>query len=596
MIRMNKKEGELRILGISGPVIQAEASSRVRMYEVVRVGNMHLLGEVVRLRERGADIQVYEDTTGLSVGETVEYSGELLSVDLGPGLLGGVFDGIGRPLDKFPEGELFLPRGISLPCLDEERLWEFSPRTLPGRKLRGGDIFGTVREGIRFEHRLLVPPHFEGGTLEEMLPSGAYRVGDTLGRLSSGEILRMKQSWNIRYPRPVKDMLPLDEPLLTGQRVLDSLFPLAKGGAAIIPGGFGTGKTVTQQSLAKWCDADVIVYIGCGERGNEMTEVLEEFPELKDPRYGTPLMERVMLIANTSNMPVAAREASIYVGISVAEYFRDMGYSVALMADSTSRWAEALREISGRLEEMPGEEGYPAYLGARLAAFFERAGKARLFGGGEEERIGSVSVVNAVSPAGGDFSEPVTQASLRMAGAFWALDKKLAQQRHFPSINWQTSYSLYIEGMQRYFTNRFGPAWEKLVQFIQDLLAKEKELSDLVQLLGRDGLGEEDKWILEIAHLIRVVFLQQNAFDDQDAYSSLFRQRQMLELFQGLYERGKTYLEEGFFFENLPVASLRRELLDLRQAPEETLEKDVQVWLGRFSSQLESLKEAMVRG
>jgi V/A-type H+-transporting ATPase subunit A len=442
----------------------------------------------------------------------------------------------------------------------------------------------------------MIPPNFEGGELEEILSEGSYRVGDSLGHLSSGEILRMKQSWNIRTPRPVKAMLPLNEPLLTGQRVLDSLFPMAKGGAAIIPGGFGTGKTVTQQSLAKWCDADVIIYIGCGERGNEMTEVLEEFPELRDPRHGTPLMERVMLIANTSNMPVAAREASIYVGITAAEYFRDMGYSVALMADSTSRWAEALREISGRLEEMPGEEGYPAYLGARLAAFFERAGKARLLGSAAEERIGSVSVVNAVSPAGGDFSEPVTQASLRMAGAFWALDKKLAQERHFPSINWRTSYSLYAEGMDDYFVKIFGDAWARRVQFVRDLLAKEKELSDLVQLLGRDGLGEEDKWILEIAHLVRVVFLQQNAFDDQDAYSSLFRQRQMLELFQGLYERGKSYLDEGFFFENLPVTSLRRELLELRREPEDSLEKEVQVWLAHFTSDLESLKEAMIRG
>ncbi len=584
-----------RILGIAGPVIQAEASPEVRMYEVVRVGDLHLMGEVVRLRGKGADIQVYEDTTGLSVGEHVAYSGKLLSVDLGPGLLGGVFDGIGRPLDRFPEEELFLPRGVALPSLDEERFWEFTPQAEPGQILRKGDIFGVVREGARFEHRLMVPPNFEGGELEEILSQGSYRVGDPLGRLSSGEILQMKQSWNIRTPRPVKAMLPLDEPLLTGQRVLDSLFPMAKGGAAIIPGGFGTGKTVTQQSLAKWCDADVIIYIGCGERGNEMTEVLEEFPELRDPRYGTPLMERVMLIANTSNMPVAAREASIYVGITAAEYFRDMGYSVALMADSTSRWAEALREISGRLEEMPGEEGYPAYLGARLAAFFERAGKARLLGGESDERIGSVSVVNAVSPAGGDFSEPVTQASLRMAGAFWALDKKLAQERHFPSINWRTSYSLYAEGLGRYFYERFGDTWKERVQFMQDLLAKEKELSDLVQLLGRDGLGEEDKWILEIAHLVRVVFLQQNAFDDQDAYSSLFRQRQMLELFQGLYERGKAYLDEGFFFENLPVTSLRRELLDLRSMSEESLEKDVQVWLAHFSSDLESLKEAIVR-
>ena len=585
-----------RIRGISGPVIQAEASPEVRMYEVVRVGDLHLMGEVVRLRGKGADIQVYEDTTGLSVGEEVAYSGRLLSVDLGPGLLGGVFDGIGRPLDKFPEEELFLPRGVTLPSLDEEKLWEFSPRAEPGQILRKGEIFGVVREGARFEHRLMVPPNFQGGELEEILPPGSYRVGEPLGRLSSGETLRMKQSWNIRTPRPVKAMLPLDEPLLTGQRVLDSLFPMAKGGAAVIPGGFGTGKTVTQQSLAKWCDADVIIYIGCGERGNEMTEVLEEFPELRDPRYGTPLMERVMLIANTSNMPVAAREASIYVGITAAEYFRDMGYSVALMADSTSRWAEALREISGRLEEMPGEEGYPAYLGARLAAFFERAGKARLLGGGSQERIGSVSVVNAVSPAGGDFSEPVTQASLRMAGAFWALDKKLAQERHFPSINWRTSYSLYAEGLGSYFFKRFGKAWGERVQFMKDLLAKEKELSDLVQLLGRDGLGEDDKWILEIAHLIRVVFLQQNAFDDQDAYSSLFRQRQMLELFQGLYTRGKAYLEEGFFFENLPVTSLRRQLLELRREPEESLEKDVQVWLAHFSSDLESLKEAIVRG
>ncbi len=593
---MDEKARSPRILGISGPVIQAEASPLVRMFEVVRVGSLHLMGEVVRLREKWADIQVYEDTTGLSAGEGVEYSGNLLSMDLGPGLLGGVFDGIGRPLDSFPEEELFLPRGVRLPSLDEERLWEFTPLAQKGQLLRKGDIFGVVREGHLFEHRLMIPPNFEGGELEEILSEGSYRVGDSLGHLSSGEILRMKQSWNIRTPRPVKAMLPLNEPLLTGQRVLDSLFPMAKGGAAIIPGGFGTGKTVTQQSLAKWCDADVIIYIGCGERGNEMTEVLEEFPELRDPRHGTPLMERVMLIANTSNMPVAAREASIYVGITAAEYFRDMGYSVALMADSTSRWAEALREISGRLEEMPGEEGYPAYLGARLAAFFERAGKARLLGSAAEERIGSVSVVNAVSPAGGDFSEPVTQASLRMAGAFWALDKKLAQERHFPSINWRTSYSLYAEGMDDYFVKIFGDAWARRVQFVRDLLAKEKELSDLVQLLGRDGLGEEDKWILEIAHLIRVVFLQQNAFDDQDAYSSLFRQRQMLELFQGLYERGKSYLDEGFFFENLPITSLRRELLELRREPEDSLEKEVQVWLAHFTSDLESLKEAMIRG
>ena len=574
------------ILSVSGPVVRAHALGPVRMFEVARVGREELIGEVVRLQNDVVDIQVYEETMGLRTGEPVWFSGDLLSVELGPGLLGSVLDGIGRPLVPLGRGSIFIPRGAQVATLDRETAWPFSPAVTPGASVAPGSILGYVVEGAEFPHAVMVPPGSRGGTVATVASAGAIHQDEPLCTTREGERYTLSHFWPVRQPRPVRRYLPLERPLETGQRILDMLFPLALGGAGVIPGGFGTGKTVTQQSLARWCNADVIVYIGCGERGNEMTEVLEEFPELMDPRTGRPLMERVVLVANTSNMPVAAREASIYLGMSIAEYFRDMGRHVAIMADSLSRWAEALREIGGRLEEMPGEEGYPAYLPSRLSQYFERSGRVVTLG--EPEREGSVTVISAVSPPGGDFSEPVTQSCLRLSGAFWGLDKNLAQQRHFPAINWRSSYTLYENSLAPHFLKTLGSDWEEKRRFLRTTLDREKELLELVQLVGREGLSEEDKWLLELAELLRIVFLQQNAFDPVDAFTSPLKAKRLLDLFYDLDRCVSAHLRKGLVVDQIPRTFLREALFRLRALGEEELFREGKLLWQSFGAQLAS--------
>lgn len=503
------------IIRVAGPVVVAENLVGAQMYEVVRVGALGLIGEVIRLEGNHATIQVYEDTSGLRVGNPVQATGAPLQVELGPGLLGSIFDGIQRPLPLVREqvGD-FIARGISTTAIDRTKHWDFTPLVRAGDLVKPGDIVGTVAETSHLTHRILVPPTLEG-IIDEMR-AGAFTVDEPIGTLRAHNKtifpLQLTQKWSVRQARPYARKLDPDTPLLTGQRVIDSFFPIAKGGTAIIPGGFGSGKTVAEQTLAKWADADIVIYVGCGERGNEMTDVLEEFPELVDARTNEPLMRRTILIANTSNMPVAAREASIYTGITLAEYYRDMGYAVALMADSTSRWGEALREVSGRLEEMPGEEGYPAYLATRLADFYERAG--RVVALGKDQRIGSITVVGAVSPPGGDFSEPMTQNSLRVAGAFWGLDTGLARRRHFPAINWITSYSLY--DVRKWFVDNVATDWEAQTGEAMALLQAEAKLLEIVQLVGGDALPEDQKEVLQAARMLREDYLQQFAFHEID--------------------------------------------------------------------------------
>ncbi len=514
---------------VSGPVVVASGLEGPRMFDVVRVGELGLVGEVIRLVEGDATIQVYEDTTGIRPGDKVENTGQALSVELGPGLLKSIYDGIQRPLNVIQQqGGDFIARGLSASPLDEKAVWEFTPTKKVGEKVVPGDVLGTVPETPLLTHRVLVPPGVEG-TLRR-LAAGRYTVRDTIGEVQTAEgksvPLGLSHRWKVRVPRPVTRKLPPVVPLITGQRVIDTFFPIAKGGTAAIPGPFGSGKTVTQQQLAKWAEADVVVYVGCGERGNEMTEVLTEFPHLEDPKSKRPLMERTILIANTSNMPVAAREASIYTGITIAEYYRDMGYDVALMADSTSRWAEALREISGRLEEMPGEEGYPAYLGRRLAEFYERAGQVEVLGPGA--RPGSVTVIGAVSPPGGDVSEPVSQNTLRVTRVFWALDASLANRRHFPSINWLSSYSLYTGDLGPWYAEHVAKDWAALRNEAIELLQKEAELQEIVQLVGSDALPEREKAVLDTARMIREDYLQQSAYDEVDTYTSIGKQFRML--------------------------------------------------------------------
>ena len=504
------------IYRIAGPVVVAKDIT-ARMYDVVRVGNEKLMGEVIQIDGEKTVIQVYEDTTSIKPGEPVINTGMPLSVELGPGLIKSIYDGIQRPLpvlkDKMGD---FIERGVDAPGLDQKKKWDFKATIKKGDKVIGGTIVGTVQETSSVLHTILVPPNVSGKIAE--IKSGSYTVTDEIGKLDNGTVLKLAHKWPVRYSRKSRRKLIPTVPLTTGQRIFDALFPLAKGGVAAIPGPFGAGKTVTQQSLAKWSDADIVVYIGCGERGNEMTEVLTEFPHLKDPKTGRTLMERTVLIANTSNMPVAAREASIYTGATIAEYYRDMGYAVALMADSTSRWAEAMREISSRLEEMPGEEGYPAYLSTKLAEFYERAGCVIPFGTDKE---GSITIIGAVSPPGGDFSEPVTQNTLRVTKCFWALDAKLAQRRHFPSINWLTSYSLYLDTLDSWFAANVTSDWRSQVERCMKILQEEEKLQEIVQLVGSDALPEKEQITLEVARLIREFFLQQNAFHDVDMYCEL---------------------------------------------------------------------------
>lgn len=541
---------------INGPVIRAHGSRHVGMMELVEVGDEHLVGEVIGLNGDNITIQVYEETSGMHPGSPVFGTGLPLSVELGPGLLRSIFDGIQRPLPviEMRTGS-FISRGVHLTPLYRKDRWNFTPTRKVGEFVNGGEILGTVPETPSIEHRVMVPPDLSG-TLTWIAPEKMYTIEEPIARLktANGEEkeIAMLQHWPIRRLRPYKARLGQHTPLVTGQRVLDTFFPLAKGGAAAIPGGFGAGKTVTQHSIAKWADAQVVIYIGCGERGNEMTEVLQEFPELIDPRSGHPLMERTVLIANTSNMPVAAREASIYTGITIAEYYRDMGYHVALMADSTSRWAEALREVSGRLEEMPAEEGYPAYLGARLAEFYERAGYVKTLSGND----GSVSIIGAVSPPGGDFSEPVTQHTKRFIRCFWALDKGLASARHFPSINWLDSYSEYLEDVAVWWQDQVKLDWYKMRNDAMGILTEENRLSQIVKLVGSDALPDEQRLVLETARLLREGFLQQNAMDDIDAYSTVQKQISMLSLILYFNERALQIVKAGApiaVIHNLPV-------------------------------------------
>ncbi len=527
---MNKKQ-EGRIIRVSGPVIEADHMRGAKMYDVVRVGEENLIGEIIRLNEDNAIIQVYEDTNGLKPGEKVVTTGLPLSVELGPGLLTNIYDGIQRPLqDIMKKTGDFMERGVEAPALNRNKKWFFKPTVKPGDIVDSCDVIGEVQETSIITHRVIIPPGVKGKVLS-ISKEGEYTVEDDIAVVStdSGDVkIKMMQRWPVRKPRPIAKKYDPSLPLITGQRVIDTFFPIAKGGTAAIPGGFGTGKTVMLHQLAKWSDAQVVVYIGCGERGNEMTDVLREFPELEDPKTGEPLMNRTVLIANTSNMPVAARDASVYTGITIAEYYRDMGYDVALMADSTSRLAEAMREISGRLEEMPGEEGYPAYLASRLAEFYERAGRVKLLG--SKEREGSVSVMGAVSPPGGDFSEPVAQNTLRIVKVFWALDADLADRRHFPSINWLKSYSLYLDEIKNWWNTNVGKDWIKLRTRAMALLQKESELQEIVKLVGPDALPPRERGILESARMIREDFLQQSAFHEVDTFCPSKKQYEMLRL------------------------------------------------------------------
>lgn len=527
------------IYRVAGPVVTV-IGIKPRMYDVVKVGHEGLMGEVIRIKGEHATVQVYEDTSGIKPGEPVVNTGLPLSVELGPGLLESIYDGIQRPLPVLQEkmGN-FIERGVTADGLDRERVWEFKPTVSKGDEVKGGSILGLVQETANIEHKIMVPPTISG-TIEE-IKAGSFKVDETICVLTDGAEISMMQKWPVRRPRPVTKKLMPTKPLITGQRIIDGMFPIAKGGTAAIPGPFGSGKTVTQQQLAKWSDTDIVVYIGCGERGNEMADVLNEFPELEDPKSGRPLMERTILIANTSNMPVAAREASVYTGITIAEYYRDMGYDVSLMADSTSRWAEAMREISSRLEEMPGEEGYPAYLSARLSEFYERAGAVNSLTGLD----GSITVIGAVSPPGGDFSEPVTQNTLRIVKVFWALDAKLSQRRHFPSINWLTSYSLYTQGLADWYTENVGSDWTQLRDDAMDLLQQEAELQEIVQLVGSDALPEDQQLTLEVARMVREYFLQQNAFHPVDTYCPFDKQYKLLKSITKYGEMATAALESG---------------------------------------------------
>jgi V/A-type H+/Na+-transporting ATPase subunit A len=576
------------IHGVAGPVVTAKGLPATRLYNVVQVGHARLAGEVIRLDGATAVIQVYEDTSGLTAGEPVLDTGEPLQVELGPGLLGSIFDGTQRPLTVLaragddPWGTPMIPRGVAPPALDRERSWEFEPAVGAGDEVDAGDLLGSVQETAALAHRILVPPG-RAGTVTEVR-GGETRVHDSVVWIDD-EPLTMLSRWPVRRARPAAARLELDTPLVTGQRSIDTLFPLARGGTATIPGGFGTGKTVLEQSLAKWAHADVIVYVACGERGNELTEVLEEFPRLTDPRTGSSLMERTILVANTSNMPVAAREASIYTGITLAEYFRDQGYHVALMADSTSRWGEALREVSSRLEEMPAEEGYPAYLSTRLAEFYERAGAVVSLG--RDERSGSVSIVGAVSPAGGDFSEPITQHSLRLAGTFWGLDTSLARQRHFPAINWNRSYTLYELGA--WFDRKVAEDWGVERAWALDLLQRETSLLEIVQLLGTDSLAPAERVVLETGRLLREDFLQQSAFDELDAYCALDKQHAMLRVVHAAHEAMEAAAARDVSVDALATAAVLREVARVRAWPDGEADNQADALIERIRSELGAL-------
>ncbi|CAG7840204.1 V-type sodium ATPase catalytic subunit A [Clostridium haemolyticum] len=563
-----------RVIKVSGPLVIAEGMEEASIYDLVKVGEKRLIGEIIEMRGDNASIQVYEETTGLGPGAPVISTGEPLSVELGPGLIESMFDGIQRPLKAISEkAGSYLTKGIEVPSLNRERKWHFFPSAKPGDKVKPGYILGNVEETEVVNHKIMIPYGIEGEVIN--IFEGDFTVEDVVAEINTKDGIKevkLMQKWPVRKGRPYSKKLNPEAPLVTGQRIIDTFFPVAKGGAAAVPGPFGSGKTVVQHQLAKWGDAEIVVYIGCGERGNEMTDVLNEFPELKDPKTGESLMKRTVLIANTSNMPVAAREACIYTGITIAEYFRDMGYSVALMADSTSRWAEALREMSGRLEEMPGDEGYPAYLGSRLADFYERAGKVICLG--ENEREGAITAIGAVSPPGGDLSEPVTQATLRIVKVFWGLDAQLAYRRHFPAINWLNSYSLYLESIGRWMNENISDKWVNLRTRAMVLLQEEANLEEIVRLVGIDALSETDRLKLEVAKSIREDYLMQNAFHDVDTYSSLKKQYKMLKLVLAFQDDAERALRSGVYLDKITsMLEMRDKIARAKFIPEDNIDK-----------------------
>lgn len=563
------------IVKVSGPLVMAENMGHASIQDICYVGDLGVIGEIIEMRGDVASIQVYEETSGIGPGEPVKSTGEALSVELAPGLLAQMFDGIQRPLDVFAQQTQshFLTRGVQLPALDHEKKWDFQPIAQVGDEVETGDILGTVQETKVITHKVMVPPGVKG-VIQEIY-AGAFTIDETITLIQTDKEIQsvaMLQKWPVRRARPVREKRNPDAPMITGQRVIDTFFPVTKGGAAAVPGPFGAGKTVVQHQIAKWSDVDLVVYVGCGERGNEMTDVMNEFPELIDPNTGESLMERTVLIANTSNMPVAAREASIYTGITIAEYFRDMGYSVAIMADSTSRWAEALREMSGRLEEMPGDEGYPAYLGSRLAEYYERAGRVVTLG--KDRREGSITAISAVSPSGGDISEPVTQNTLRVVKVFWGLDSILAQQRHFPSIDWLQSYSLYLSEVGEYLDQQLQVDWSGLVTEAMRILQKESELNEIVRLVGVDSLSGRDQLTLETSKQLREDYLQQNAFDDVDTFTSREKQYQMLKTIVLFHEEGQKGLELGAYLPEIMAGTvqLRDRIARMKYVPEDAIE------------------------
>jgi V/A-type H+-transporting ATPase subunit A len=580
-----------RIIKVAGPLVIASGMRTAKIYDVVRVSEHRLMGEVIEIRRDEASIQVYEETGGLGVGEPVYPTGVPLSVELGPGLIESIYDGVQRPLDIIREhvGD-YITRGIDIPGLNREKRWKFDPRVKAGDEVVEGDVLGTVDETVLVKHRIMVPPGVNGTV--EKIESGEFKVTDRVATIKSegGSVeVTLMQKWPVRKARPYKRKLDPDEPLSTGQRVIDAFFPISKGGTACVPGPFGSGKTVVQHQLAKYADAQIIVYVGCGERGNEMTDVLLEFPELIDPHSGEPLMKRTVLIANTSNMPVAAREASVYTGMTIAEYFRDMGYSVALMADSTSRWAEAMREMSGRLEEMPGEEGYPAYMGTRIAEFYERAGKVECLG--SDGRIGALSAVGAVSPPGGDLSDPVVQATLRVVKVFWSLEDKLAYRRHFPAISWLTSYSLYDANLREYFLEHYGEEWVKGIDDAMSLLQQEAELEEIVRLVGLDALSPDNRLVMETARSIREDFLHQNAFHEIDTYTSFQKMSKIMELIKHFHRLGRDALGQGVNIQDIAGLPVRERIARAKFLPEEKLED-----MDRIREELEkSFKELQTK-
>ena len=574
------------ITKVAGPLVLASGMRDADLFDVVRVSRQRLIGEIIEMHGDEASIQVYEETSGLGPGEPVESTGMPLSVELGPGLISSIYDGIQRPLDEIMKlSGSSLKRGVEVPSLKRDRKWEFEALADPGDQVETGDVLGTVRETAAVVQKILVPWGISGRV--KTIHSGSYTVEETVAVIETEEGERevtLMQRWPVRKGRPYRKKLPPSKPLITGQRVVDTFFPIARGGVAAVPGPFGSGKTVIQHQLAKWADADIVVYIGCGERGNEMTDVLNEFPKLKDPKTGQSLMQRTVLIANTSDMPVAAREASIYTGITIAEYFRDMGYSVALMADSTSRWAEALREMSGRLEEMPGEEGYPAYLGSRLAQFYERAGTVIALG--KEGREGALSVIGAVSPPGGDISEPVAQATLHIVKVFWGLDSALAYQRHFPAINWLKSYSLYLNDIEPWFAEHVAGDWMELRRNMMALLQEEAELEEVVKMVGMDALSPGDRLKLEAARSIREDFLHQNSFHEIDTYTSLKKQYRMMKLVLGFYEQCTEALEQGAPIQGLLSMEVREQIGRYKYTPEEDLDVQYEAVKKKLASEI----------